>query len=33
VKRISPGIPCGGRHAGVKIGFGLPADAGTLLGL
>ena len=31
--RISPGIPCGGRHAGVKIRFGLPADAGALLGL
>jgi hypothetical protein len=31
--RVSPGIPCGGRHAGVKIGVGLPADAGVSLGL
>src|SRR2546421_12858089 len=31
--RASPDIPCGGRRAGVKIGGGLPADAGALLGL
>ena len=31
--QASPDIPCGRRHAGVKIGFGLPADAGVCLGL